>query len=114
MACRRTFVRVPTDGLARVEVGADLLSFRLVDMSYGGLGLRGATTGLRVGSLVRVMVTLASGKRLDTCPILETRAVVKHVGPAGIGLAWCPTVPERAGDIALVVDDLTRNACTVI
>jgi len=114
MACRRTFVRIPTDGLARVETGADLLSFRLVDMSYGGLGLRGTTTGLRVGSLVRVMVTLASGKRLDTCPILETRAVVKHVGPAGIGLAWCPTVPERAGDIALVVDDLTRNACTVI
>lgn len=112
MACRRTFVRVATDGLARVEHGGALLSFRLVDMSYGGIGLRGETTGLRVGSLVRVMVTMASGNRLDTCPILETRAVVKHLGTGELGLAWCPTVPERAGDIALVVDDAIRTART--
>jgi hypothetical protein len=93
-----------------VEHGGTLQTFRLVDLSYGGVGVLGASSGLRVGSLVRVMLTLANGNRLTTCPVLDQRAVVKRVGAAGIGLAWCPTAPERAGEIAHIVDDAIRFA----
>jgi len=102
---RRAFPRAPLDGLARVVIGDEALSFRIADVSHGGLGLRGDPSGLRVGARVRVMVTCAVGARLDTCPRLESGAIVRRARDGAIGLVWAPSSIACAEQISYLVED---------
>ena len=71
---RRASARSRLDGLARVEYAERTHNFRIADVSFGGLGLLGDACAFQVGRLVRVIVTRAFGKRLETCPRLDTWA----------------------------------------
>lgn len=102
---RRAFPRAQLDGLARVVIGEEVLSFRIADVSHGGLGLRGDPGALPVGAQVRVMVTCAVGARLDTCPRLETWAVVRRAVDGSIGLVWAPSSIACAEQISYLVED---------
>ena len=107
---RRVSARARLDGLARVDCGKTTYSFRIADVSYCGLGLRGDPNAIRVGSIVRVMLTLASGQRLGTCPALETWAVVRRIGRSGIGLDWSPSNTASAEQIIYLVEDASGAA----
>ena len=107
---RRVSTRTRLDGLARLDVGKDTYSFRIADVSYCGLGLHGEVPPLRVGSVVRVMLTLTAGRRLATCPCLETWAVVRRVGAGGIGLDWSPSTTVAAEQIIYLVEGASGSA----
>lgn len=105
---RRAHPRAPLDGLARLDVDGSVHNFRLTDVSRGGLGLRGDAAGIPVGTRVRVMVTCAVGRRLDTVPRLETWAVVARGGDSALGLAWTPASATDADQIGYLVEDTRR------
>lgn len=109
---RRVSTRTRLDGLARLDVGKDTYSFRIADVSYCGLGLglHGEVPPLRVGSVVRVMLTLSAGRKPATCPCLETWAVVRRVGATGIGLDWSPSTTVAAEQIIYLVEGAAGTA----
>jgi hypothetical protein len=113
MARRRASARAPLDGLARVEYRGQTYCFRVSDVSLGGIGIDGDVSAFRLGGLVRVIVTQATGKRLDTCPRLDTWAVVRRVAPDKLGLAWSVANPDGVEQIIYLVDDATRAASSV-
>jgi len=102
---RRAFPRADLDGLARVVSGDQIHSFRIADVSYGGVGLRGDSSAIPVGTRVRVMVTCAIGGRLDTCPRLDTWAVVRRGLDGAVGLAWSPASLTTTEQISYLVED---------
>lgn len=102
---RRAYPRAPLDGLARLDFEGAVHNFRLADVSHCGLGLRGDAATIPIGARVRVMVTCAVGRRLDTVPRLETWAVVARVGDAAVGLSWSPTSGTDATNIRYLVED---------
>jgi hypothetical protein len=110
MKLRRASARAPLDGLARIEYRGHTHCFRVADVSLGGIGVDGDASAFRVGGLVRVIITQATGKRLDTCPRLETWAVVRRMGPDRLGLAWAASNPGGVEQIIYLVDDAARAA----
>ena len=102
---RRRFPRASLDGLARLDVDGSVHNFRLADISRGGLGLTGDAATIPLGARVRVMITCAVGKRLDTVPRVETWAIVARSGDTAIGLSWSPATIEDAMQIRYLVED---------
>lgn len=108
---RRACARSPLDGLAVVEYGAATQRFRIADVSFGGVRLFGDPgPDVRVGRMVRVILTLVSGKRLAACPRLESWAVVQRTAPGEVALAWSLANPLRAEQIIYLVDDAAAAA----
>jgi hypothetical protein len=107
---RRASARAPLDGLARIEYRGHSHSFRVSDVSLGGIAVDGDISAFKVGALVRVIVTQAIGKRLDTCPRLDTWAVVRRLAPDKLGLAWSVSNPDGVEQIIYLVDDAARAA----
>lgn len=112
MMFRRASERAPLDGLARIEYRGETHTFRVTDVSLGGIGVDGDVSAFRIGGLVRVIVTQATGKRLDTCPRLDTWAVVRRLAPDKLGLAWSVSNPDGVEQIIYLVDDARRAATT--
>jgi hypothetical protein len=101
---RRASERASLDGLARVEFGARAHSFRVNDLSFGGVGLTGDASAFRVGTRVRVLMTAANGSRLDVW------AEVRRADEEQLGLAWSLFNPENAERIAYLVDDIAQRS----
>jgi hypothetical protein len=101
---RRASERASLDGLARVEYGARAHNFRVSDFSFGGVGLTGDASKLRVGTRVRVLMTAANGDRLDVW------AEVRRADSEQLGLAWSLFNPESAERIAYLVDDIAQRS----
>ena len=111
---RRASERAPLDGLARIEYRGETHTFRVTDVSLGGIGVDGDVSAFRIGGLVRVIVTRATGKRLATCPRLDTWAVVRRLAPDKLGLAWSVAHPDGVEQIIYLVDDARRAATTSV
>jgi hypothetical protein len=103
-------MRTPLDGLAVVEYAARPHRFRIADVSFGGVRLVGDAGEVLPGRLVRVMLTLASGKKLDAFPRLESWAVVQRAGDGEVALAWSLANPVRAEQIIYLVADAADAA----
>ena len=99
-ALRRASRRLAFPARARVEGPARVGTFRVADISFGGLRIVGDGHGLELGGGVYVVATDAFGIRLAAWAI-----VVRKAG-TDIGLEWAVGDPLIGEQIARVIDHL--------
>ena len=89
--------------MARVEGPARVETFRVVDISFGGMRLTGDGHGFQLGGGVYVIATdPTSGTRVAAWAV-----VVRIEGP-NIGLEWAVDDPLIGEQVARVIDQLAH------
>jgi hypothetical protein len=97
---RRASARLAFHASARVEGPARVGTFRVADISFGGVRLVGDGHGLELGTGVYVVLTDEAGARVSAWAV-----VVRVAGPE-IGLAWAVDDPMTGEQLARVIDAL--------
>lgn len=102
MQCiRRASARLAFPAVARVEGPVRVGTFRVVDISFGGMRVLGDGHGFQLGGGVYVIATdIMSGARIAAW------AVVVRVEGASIGLEWAIDDPLIGEQLARVIDQL--------
>jgi hypothetical protein len=101
---RRASARVAFQATARIEGPVRVGTFRVVDISFGGMHLVGDGRGFQLGGGVYVNATDAlSGARIAAW------AVVVRIDGANLGLEWAGDDPLIGAQLARVIDTLTMQ-----
>jgi hypothetical protein len=100
LAYRRASARIAFCAMARVEGPVRVGTFRVADISFGGLRLVGDGHGFELGGGVYVVATDPIGVRVAAW------AVVVRIRGTDIGLAWAVDDPLIGEQVARAMDQL--------
>jgi hypothetical protein len=99
---RRASARIAFHAMARVEGPARVGTFRVADISFGGLRIVGDGHGFELGGGVYVVATDRVGVRVAAW------AVVVRIAGTDIGLEWAVDDPLIGEQVARAMDQLAR------